>query len=528
MGYQADDPATGPEAAVTSLKTLLKGAGFAFVGLAFAKLAFYLFRIIVARTGSTDYGIYSIAYSLFSIVSMVAFLGVTTGLLRFIPEFRAKNDRKSIIDLTYSGFRITLVTSLLLGILMFISAEWIALNIFDNARLTQIIQIFAVAVPIYCLGVLMLTIARAFEKMKYEIITKLFGESIVKLGLAILFIYAGWGLFGISIAFLLSVIFSFLLALYFLEYKVMHFFREFKNAEGMERTLLNYSIPLLFAGIVFMFIAWTDVLLLGFFKGVEDVGTYNAALPTAALLLVFPQALNSLFLPVVVGLISKKQISGLSEVYRSLTKWVFILNIPITVMFILFARQALRVMFGAPYEVAAVPLQILAAGNLIYSLFFSSPDMLGALNRPKLVLQNMIVAAIVNVVLNLLLIPQYGISGAAVGTSASLAVYGLLSAYQVFGLTGLQPLRRNYFFILAGASAGIGIAFYLFKYLSIPSEDLNLLLLGAVYLIFYGAMVFLFRIFDSNDFRMLESIEKKAGLNLEFLKAPLRSYYRRK
>lgn len=508
-----------------SLKILLKGAGFTFAGLIFSKAAFYVFRLLVARVGANEYGTFSIALTLFNIITMLGFLGVTTALLRFVPEYVAKKQTSMALGTIYSSLRIALIASLSLAFLMFITSNWLANNLFHAPSLLPVISILAIAVPFYCIGGVLLTTARAYGKMNYEILTKMFGESLIKLGLTIAFIFMGFGLFGISIAFLLSIISSFVLAIYFVEFKVVSLFRKKNAAPHLEKELLNFSLPIMLSGIIYLFIAWSDVLILGFYRGVTEVGSYNSALPTAALLITFPMALNSLFLPVMVPLLSKNLRKTASEVYSSMTKWVFLFSLPICLMFVLFSRQVLRVIWGGEYEVAAFSLQILAIGHLVYSLFYSSPDLLSALNKPKLVLQSMLISAIANVGLNLLLVPRMGMEGSAISTSIALSLYGIICSYHVWKNSGLQPLNAFYGKILLSAIVGIWLAYFAFKELTIPSTHLFLVITGVLYLAAYFMMLLALKVFDRFDLRMIESIEGKTKINLEPIKRIIRKYY---
>lgn len=515
-----------PDSSVVSLKSILKGAGLFFVGMVIGKAAFYLFRLIVARLGTAEYGTFSLAVSVFDIIAMISFLGVTTAILRFIPEARAKADNGRIKDLIFSAFRISITASAVLAFFLYLSSGFISIRIFSNPGLEPLLVLMAVAIPFYSAGGVATTVLRSYGKMEFEVFTKFIVENAVKLLLAALFISMGLGVFGVTVAFVVSILSTFVLALYFMQTRAVRFFSRRMSFSGLEQPLLRYSLPLMLSSIVYVIIAWADVLILGAFKPASEVGLYSAALPTAGLLLLLPMALNSLFLPVIAQLLSLKKKAEFSTVYYTLSKWIFFGNFGIFLMFFFFGRQVLRVLFTQPYEAAGLALQILAAGHLFYSVFFNSSDVLGALNKPRLILKNTVISSAANVVINLLLIPPLGFVGAAIGTSASYLLLGGLNAYEVHRLTGAMPFSKAIYKPILGGSASLLAAFSVFRLLHFPSADLYLFALSIAYGFLYLLSLILLRSLDRTDFEILLAIERKAKLDLGFFKDIIRKYYR--
>ncbi|MFH1257796.1 MAG: flippase [Candidatus Micrarchaeota archaeon] len=508
------------------LKTIFKSAGLFFAGMLFGKAVFYVFRLLVARLGYEEYGTFSLALGVFDIINAIALLGVGLAIQKMVAEQRVSNNNSRINELIYSGLKVVLVSGTFFALLVFIFAEEISVGFFHNPGLTQVLQVIAAAVPFYAMTSVLFGVFRAYEKVKYEIFTKQFVESSLKLGMTVIFLYFGFKLMGIAIAYLAATIVSFLLAAYFMVHKTHNFLGMRGNRKGAEREILAFSLPLMFAGIVYTLLAWTDVFFLGHFRTSAEVGIYNAALPTAALLITIPIALNMVFLPISTGLIAARKNEEFRKIYSILAKWSFGANFAIFTAFAFFGKQVLRVLFGYQYEIAALPLQILAFGYLCYSVFFNSADVLSALSKPRKVLMHMVIAAIVNLLLNYNLVPEFGVSGAALSTSASLILFGGLNVLTVYTNTRALPFNSDFLkIIFSGIISMLGTV-YLFKLAGIASTDLNLVLLAAVYGLGYLALVLLLRIPDRTDFEMLLAVEKRVNLNLSFIKKPLKKYFK--
>lgn len=508
------------------LKTIFKSAGLFFLGMMFGKAAFYIFRLIVARMGYEDYGTFSLALGLFDIANAVAVMGIAVGIQKLVAEKRAEGASKRINDLILSGLRLVLITGAVCAGLMVVFADQISIGLFRNPALAPVLQIIAVGLPFYVMTNVLLGALRAYEKVKYEIFTRQFVETGVKLGLAMLFMYFGWRLSGIAFAYLIGTLVSFCLALYFMEFRTHRFLRTDEKRVGAEGAILAFSIPLMLTQIVYIFLTWSDVVFLGLFRSIGEVGIYNAALPTAALLITFPLALNIVFLPITSGLLASKRNDEFRKIYAVLGKWSLGFNFALFLLFLAFGRQVTRVLFGPAYELAEVPLQILAFGYLVYSLSFNSADVLSALGRPKKVLVNVTAAAVANLALIIVLVPSLGTLGAALSTSLSLMLFGGLNTYEVYKATGALPFSRHSHKIVLGGAASMLIAILCFRSLAVGSSTYTLVLFGLLYGAMYVCAAFLLRIPDRTDFEMLLALEKKAGISLAFIKKPLKRYYR--
>lgn len=163
-----------------------------------------------------------------------------------------------------------------------------------------------------------------------------------------------------------------------------------------------------------------DTVMLGFLKTDTDVGYYNAAVKIKSILVSIVTSLGVVLLPRASYYIEHRQQSKFFNVSEKALNFVCLLSIPLMVYFILFAKEGILFLSGAAYLPAILPMQIIMPTLLLIGLTnIMGMQMLVPLGKEKIVLYSEIVGAILNLSLNILLIPHYSCSGAAFGTLAA-------------------------------------------------------------------------------------------------------------
>jgi O-antigen/teichoic acid export membrane protein len=125
-------------------------------------------------------------------------------------------------------------------------------------------------------------------------------------------------------------------------------------------------------------------------------------------------------MPILTQLYTLEKTKELHTTIRSATKWIFYINLPIFISLILFGKEILLLFFGSYYEAAYPALLTLSIGYVIYQFLYPVYETLKVFKKTKFILLNTLLTAIINIILNYFLIPQYGIVGGAIATSFSL------------------------------------------------------------------------------------------------------------
>ena len=160
-----------------------------------------------------------------------------------------------------------------------------------------------------------------------------------------------------------------------------------------------------------------DTVMLGFMKSDVDVGYYNAAVKIKSVLLGVVTSLGAVLLPRASYYIEH----GLNDEFQKISKkaieFVFLIALPLSIYFMIFAKEGVLFLSGSAYEGAIIPMQIIMPTLLWIGLTnIMGIQMLVPLGREKVVLYSEIAGALVDLVINLILIPRMASAGAAIGT----------------------------------------------------------------------------------------------------------------
>jgi len=197
---------------------------------------------------------------------------------------------------------------------------------------------------------------------------------------------------------------------------------------------------------------------LGYLAFAKEVGIYNIAAKLAFIISLVFVSFNSIFSPIISELYSKKEQHKLNELFKVQSRWIFTVSLPVALLLMLFASPILS-LIGKEFAKGSICLIILCASMAIASSIASVEIMLVFSGRVYLNMLNSIALCIINVILNFLLIPPFGIIGAALATAISLAGINFVRLAQVVSKLRLNPLSKSLFRPFVSASISFSFLF---------------------------------------------------------------------
>ncbi len=510
----------------TSLKTILKGAGFFFIGAIFSKAFSFVYAIVTARwLGPSDYGLLNIGIMFLGIGTILSTFGLNAGVMRFVSYYKSKGKEDYVKGVVLTSVKIVILTSILVSLFFYLISPYLAYVFFGEEGLLAIMPVFILAMPFNTLRQLFVFISRGFNNAKYPVYAEQFFMQPVRFFLTILFLLFGLGVVGVSTAVMFSVIMTSLLMLYFLEFRVHKIFRSKVKAKTDVKRLLSYSWPLAFTPMIYILLTWTDTLMIGYFLNAAAVGIYNVARPASVLIMVFPDSLNMLFVPVITSLYALRKKDEMRSVYLSVSKWIFIACLPLFLLFVVFPDNILTILFDSRYVSAAMPLSVLSLGYFLSVITGPGGGILSSLEKTKLLLFTSLVAACLNVVLNIVLIPVFGITGAALATSLSIISQYWMNMIIANKHMRIIPFGKHYVRPLFAGGLSI-LLIYTIKN-TFPLSLLWVAFLFALFWSLYLMFLVLFRAFDEKDLKMINAVEKRTGIRMGFIRSVLKKIARR-
>lgn len=222
----------------------------------------------------------------------------------------------------------------------------------------------------------------------------------------------------------------------------------------LRRRFWSFALPRSLAGVFALVITWVDSLLLGALEGSEAVGVYAAATRWLIVGNIAGNAVVMAFGPQISSILVTEGAAGARRLFQQATAWFVLLAWPPYLAAIAFAPFLVRI-FGEDFGAGADVIVITGFGFLLAAAAGPIDMLLLMAGRSRLSLINTGIALVVNVGANLVLIPLYGIRGAALAWTLSLMVANGLPLIQMWHVLGIQPLGARSIRALAIAG-GVG------------------------------------------------------------------------
>ncbi|WP_435096252.1 flippase [Halarchaeum sp. P4] len=495
--------------AFNSVRTVFKGGGIIFVGLILELGISFVGKLIIAQElGPVDYGGVSLGITTASIGSILLTLGLRQGIGRYLPRYTANSERRSIL---VSSFRVAIPASISVATLGVLVAPTVARYVFDDPGLAPILRIFVIAVPFGVVMHLALGAVQGSQRTLPKVaIQNITYPSVRFLGIIVAVLF-GLGSIGVSYAYLASYICAAAGGIYYLYTRTTLFDTDIP-VENSTRELLSFSLPLVVSSAMSIILADLDMYMLGIFDGTGAVGLYNVAYPLANLLTVGIGAFGFLFMPVLSEIDASGDTEQMSNLYQLVTKWIVFAMFPLFLVLVTFPEWTIQYTFGAEYVPSATALAVLAVGFFGHTAFGLNKNALTSLGYTRLVMIDDATVAACNVVLNLLLIPDYGLLGAAVATTLSYALLNTLYSFQLYRRTGVQPFTRRLVIAPVVGAAALWGGFVVLR-LYWNGSFVSIVCLLTFAFIIYGVAAVRFGL-DAEDVRLVLSFEERFDVDL--------------
>ena len=202
---------------------------------------------------------------------------------------------------------------------------------------------------------------------------------------------------------------------------------------------------------------------------------------------------------------SQKNYCEMNNIYQLATRWIITLALPVVLLFLLFPQKVM-LLFGGEYLSSASVLMVLSVAALIQAVFGTAGSTLTMTGYSKVNLINALIAAVLNIILNIILIPKFCIIGAAIATLISLSLIGVIRYIENWWLNKLQPFN---FKVLKSIIAGLvtfGILFYTKQHIMEYHTILTLFFAGITTFGVYFCLLWLFK-FDQDDKDVLGALK---------------------
>lgn len=189
---------------------------------------------------------------------------------------------------------------------------------------------------------------------------------------------------------------------------------------------ISSALPLALSAGTLLLTRNIDIIMLGWFAPSEEVGSYRVAVQVAMLAAFGLKAINMVVAPYFARMYRAEDYRRLQKIATASARSAFLFSFPLVVIFVLYGEYFIIIVFGDQFSQAAMPLLILAVAQLINSSVGSVGYLMNMTGNELAVTRAVAIALALNIILNILLIPEYQGNGAALATAVSLATWNLI------------------------------------------------------------------------------------------------------
>lgn len=429
------------------VRPFLRGSGFAAAGLVVGGLLTLLTGVVFARWLKPEaFGTYSIALVTITLLGGLGAAGMDTAVARFVSFYSGSGERHLIIPVIRFGLRWSAVTSVILAGLGYVLLKCSGIVPQKLAVLRSLSLFISLSVP--CVAILLVvqhTILGlggvktriAIEKLALPMLRLLIPFGLVlalhnRLGAAV----AG----GLVATVVVTIVASVSLTRFTADVPAPARPAP-ENVKGWSR----YALPFAFQSLQVFVSAGLglDIFLVGVLASLSASGVYAAAFRFAPLLTLPRAAMDYAFGPKVSTLFGGSDFAAIDTLYKTSSTIGMAVTLPCAIVLLLLGRPLMSLCFGASYSDGATALSWLVFGFVADSATGCNTTLLAMIGKSGLVLFNGLVGGIFTVGLCFLLIPHFGIAGAAFSATFARSCVNALATAELWKLQRLLPFTTT-------------------------------------------------------------------------------------
>lgn len=490
------------EADDTYVARVARGAGISTAGQGIGRVLGYVSQVAVARLlGAQAYGFFALGVAVVNGVHILSRFGMENGVVRYVAHHREHGDDARVRGTITMALLFTLSLSLVLSLVMFVGAGFIANSGWlreSGAQMATVLRAFAFVLPFFVFMSMTAWATQGFQTVTYAA----YIQQLIRPGLFLTFVgvcyVLGAGTIGVIAAYALAMFLAGLAGLYYLKKLFPPIFDRRAQTKFEPRALFGVSVPMSIAQGAQYLNNFSAVLILGVVAVGAPVGIFNAAARTATFLTAVRFAFSGIFSPIISGLHARQDTEEMGRLYKDVSRWIFTGAFVLFLVIVVFSPQIMGI-FGEAFGEGVRALIIVAVAQLYSSSVGPAPRMLAMTENQNLAMIATATAAVTGVVACLILIPRFEILGAAIGMATAIITENTLTmsavkwrlGYWPFNLAWLKPLA-------AGTIAGVA-TYAITTFVTLPGGAIpNVMVFGGFLGVVFLALLFVFGLSDTD------------------------------
>ncbi|HEX7347887.1 MAG TPA: flippase [Candidatus Limnocylindrales bacterium] len=411
------------EAGRTANRKQIRGSSLLLVGRMIGLALDFVSQVLIVRyLEKTEYGAFALALSIVAIGTTVCLLGLERTVGRFAPIYQEKGD----LGRMWGTIAVVIGTVLTMGLAVVLAVyalQGVIGGFVDNELALAILLLMIVLAPLQALDSLLIALFATFGSARSIFFRRYVFAPVLQLSIVIALIATGSTVRVLALGYVGAAAIG--IAIY-----TVVLLRMLKRQGLLDelrrdalrfpvREILAFSVPLLATDLVVVLRGSLTVILIEVLRNTAEVAEYRAVLPVAVQNLFVATSFRFIFTPGASRLYARGDRTALNDLYWQTAAWIAILSFPLFALCVGFAEPVAVLLFGERYSGAGAVLGILCIGYYVNGSMGFNSLVLRVFNRVRYLVAVDLSTAVLNIVLAVLLIQQFGAVGAAIATTAT-------------------------------------------------------------------------------------------------------------
>ena len=456
--------------------------------------------ILLARyLGPELMGEYSFIIWIIGVVVILVGIGLPNAVTKFISELIGSKDKESAQAIYAKLSQMQFILSVLITLVL--------IGIFCSRLYPPQRDYYIITFLSLCPLCMSAFFSSAFYGLQNFKITSIVGSfiNLIQLIITIAFVALGFGLRALlAIPLISSLLYALLLAYYL--YPTFSIISPFKMPKEFKNRIISYTLSVYWT-IVLSLIVWqkSEIFFLKIYSTSEAIAFYNIAFNIALIMMGLTALFSTVIFPVFSSCYGAGDREGIQKVYNKSIKAIFIFYLPICIIVIVAAKPIVSVMYSSQFLAVSPLLIILMASSIFSALGILFANLILAVNRADIQAKYVTLIALTNIILDFILIPHYGATGAALANSAIRIMSFPIWMWIIKKQLGFHyPTRETFRCIVPN----IPLAIILYLIGNHYPNIMGIFLVLGVSLFLYPFLLFIFKTITIDDARIIKETLK--------------------
>jgi O-antigen/teichoic acid export membrane protein len=454
--------------------------------------SFLLVPIITKALGAYDYGIWSQINVTVSLLMPLVLLGLSMAFVRF---FSSKTNKLEIREGFFSIFLFVTFISVVISLILLFLSTRISYFLFSDVSYTFLFNISLSLIILGALNTITLYYFRIYQQIWTFTGISIF-RSIGRIALTVLLLNVGYGLFGVIVAAVIAEVVPIIFSLISIIKQIGFSVPSFKNM----REYLRFSIPLTPNGLIYWITNSSDRYVIQYFLGTVSVGIYSASYGIGSLVFLLVSPLQMILFPQLSKLYDLGDLPAVKSYLSYSLKFFLLVALPAVVGLTVLSNSLLLLLTTAEFTSGYLVIPLVALSAVFNGIVQILSNIIFIFKETKFSFYITGIAALFNIIFNILMIPLIGFIAAAISTLLSFVIMFILCFLKTVKYI---EIKMEFIFLLKIVLSSIvmGVIVYI--------SSINNMYISIILGIFiYFLLIFLLKTFNKNELSYFTSYLK--------------------